>query len=88
LAPHKAADPVKCRTSRRAAALEFSRDGRFLATGSRSQSVTLYDTATRNPMELPREMTGSDPVLAISPDGSGFVTAAPGALRLWNLSSL
>ena len=84
----QAADPVKCRTSRRAAALEFSRDGRFLATGSRSQSVTLYDTATRKPMELPREMTGSDPVLAISPDGSGFVTAAPSVLRLWNLSSL
>jgi hypothetical protein len=50
--------------------------------------VTRYDTVTKKPMELPREMTGSDPVLAFSPDGSALVTAAPGALRLWNLNSL
>ena len=83
-----AASPVNCRTSRRAAAVEFSRDGRFLATGSGSQSVTLWYTATGHFVELPREKTGSDPVLAFSPDGTRLVTAAPGALRLWDLSSL
>ena len=82
------ASPVDCVTRRPAAAMEFSRDGRFLATGSSDQSVTLWYTATMDSVALPGKMTGSDPVLAFSPDGTKLATAAPGVLRLWDLHSL
>jgi len=83
-----AASPVDCLTRRPTAAMEFSRDGRFLATGSSDQSVILWDTATADSAVLPRKLTGSDPVIAFSPDGTTLVTAAPGVLRLWDLRSL
>jgi WD40 repeat protein len=70
----------------RVRAVAISPDGTIIASGSRNNSIILWDAATGKPALAPLEgHTGSINSLAFSPDGGTLVSgSADGTLRRWN----
>ena len=65
--------------------LEFSPDGRLLASGSKDKTVRLWDTTTGTELAVLRKHTGWINALAFSPDGRTLATGSTDkTARLWN----
>ncbi len=68
--------------------LARSPDGSRLATGSRDQTVCLWDTATGERQHVLKGRQGSITALAFSPDGSLLATGSADAqVRLWDVAT-
>jgi WD40 repeat protein/predicted Ser/Thr protein kinase len=65
--------------------LALSGDGRFLATGSRSQ-VQLWDVASQQPLFSPAELTGPPRDLRFSEDGRWLACSSAG--KIWVMSTV
>ena len=69
----------------RGGALAFSPDGKWLATGSDSQVIQIWDVATRQRIRQLRGHQGKIVRLAFTPDGRTLASAdTDGEVRLWN----
>ena len=65
--------------------LEFSPDGRLLASGSKDKTVRLWDTTTDTELAVLRKHTGWIHALAFSPDGKMLATGSTDkTARLWD----
>jgi WD40 repeat protein len=69
----------------RGGALAFTPDGKWLATGSDSQVIQIWDVATRQRIRQLRGHQGKIMRLAFTPDGRMLASAdTDGDVRLWN----
>jgi WD40 repeat protein len=72
----------------RVVALSFSRDGRFLLTGSTDRTARLWDAATGNPVGSPLSHPEAVWAVAFNRDGSTLVTGSQdGGVRLWDAAT-
>lgn len=68
-------------------AMDLSKDGRFMVTGTKAGIVRLWDVETAEPLEVMRHKGGIEDA-RFSPDGRLVVTASlDGTARLWDARS-
>ncbi|WP_329336456.1 hypothetical protein OG866_19745 [Streptomyces sp. NBC_00663] len=69
--------------------IEFSPDGRTIATDTEDNTVALWDTGTHRRIgETPHSHTAQIKALTFSPDGSLLATASrDNTVRLWDVTS-
>jgi WD40 repeat protein len=68
--------------------LQFSTDGRILATSGFDPTIKLWDVETLEERLTLREIKGTPNVLSFSPDGRTLVsTNSEDAIRLWDISA-
>jgi len=67
------------------AAIEFSPDGRWLATGSHDETVKIWEAKTGKMLVSLQGHTGAVTAVAFSPDGTRLATGTDqGELRVWD----
>ena len=62
-------------------------DGRFLAVGSYSRTVTIWDLANRRQARLLTDHPGAVDAVMWSPDGTSILTSSQGSSWLWSFAT-
>lgn len=62
-------------------------DGRFLAVGSHSRTVTVWDVANRRQARLLTDHPGAVDAVVWSPDGASILTSSQGSSWLWSVAT-
>lgn len=73
------------RHSDEVSAVSFSRDGRFLVTGSKDRTARLWDVVTSKPLGLPFRHREGVNAVALDPEGRIFVTGTEDGTYLWDV---